>query len=250
MSSLEQEKSKLIALEEPNSIHVEMYRSIRINIEYSAIDKAVKTINITSTLANEAKTTTACNLAVMSANRNKKVLLIDLDLRSPSVHKAFNFKNHIGVTDLLIDFIKNGEKINLYKYLQQFIHPNITNELYILPVGTEVVNPTEILSSKRIVELLNFLKDQFDEIIIDSSPSGIVSDGIITSAFSDGTIYIVESGRTRVEDAQKVISQLKNLNVNILGVILTKVPKKIKDYGYYGYGNNDHSNNRVKIDVE
>lgn len=247
MATLRQ--GKLITLEEPNSMHVEMYRSIRMNIEYSAIDNELKTINITSTSANEAKTTTACNLAVLSANKKKRVLLIDLDLRSPSVHKSFNMKNQYGITDLLIDYIKNGDKVNFYKYLKLVIHPNIGNELYILPVGTQVVNSTEILSSKKIVELLNFLKKDFNEILIDSSPSGLISDGILASSLSDGTIYIVESGKTKIDEAQKVINQLKSLKINILGVVLTKVPKKIKDYGYYRYSKLD-KNNQIKIDVE
>src|SRR5690554_3107367 len=93
----------ILALQDPNSIQTEMYRSIRTKIEYSSVDKKIKIICISSTLASEGKTTTACNLAVLSANKNKKVLLIDLDLRKPTIHKKFNIKNQNGLTDLLID---------------------------------------------------------------------------------------------------------------------------------------------------
>ncbi|QVK17180.1 CpsD/CapB family tyrosine-protein kinase [Mycoplasmatota bacterium] len=244
---------KLITLDEPNSIHAEMYRSIRTNLEYTSIDKIIKVYNITSTVANEAKTTTACNMAIMSANKNKRVLLIDLDLRNPSIHRAFTIKNQSGITDMLIDFMKNGENIDINQYTQLIKHNNIINQLYVIPVGTEVINPTEILSSKKIKELINFLKKDFDEVIIDSSPSGIITDGVITSTIADGTVFVVENGKTKIDIAKKTIDQLKNVGVNILGVVLTKVKYSQKRYGYYEYGygkNKDTNDNRIKIDIE
>lgn len=226
----------LLSIDEPNSIYVEMYRSIRTNIEYSSVDKKMKILNVTSTIASEGKTTTTCNLAVLSANKNKKVLIIDLDLRKPSVHKFFNIKNKNGLTDLLIDFSNNGNNVNLNNYLQKIEHENIINELYVITAGTETINPFEILNSERIKILIEFLRDKFDEIILDSPPSGILADGIITSKLADGTIYVIESKKTKIDLIQKTISQLKKMNINILGVILTKVPVKLKTYSYY-YGN-------------
>lgn len=242
---------KLITLEEPASIHAEMFRAIRTNIEYSSIDKEVKVVNVTSTYANETKTTSACNMAIMAANKYKNILIIDLDLRSPTVHRAFNIKNELGVTDMLIDFLKNGENIDVNKYVKLFKHENIDNNLYVLPAGTDVINPTEILSSKKIKELIHFLKKYYDKIFIDSSPSGVITDGIITSTISDGTIYLVASGVTKIDLAQKTIDTLRKLNVNLLGVVLTRVPNKANTYGYYGYGKMDEqNNNRIKINVE
>ncbi len=159
MLRLDPNPSKLVTLEEPNSIHAEMYRSIRTNLEYSSIDKEIKVINITSTVADEAKTTTASNMAIMSANKYKKVLLIDLDLRSPSIHRAFNIKNQQGVTDMLVDFLKNGENINFNQYVQLYKHESISNQLFILTAGTDVVNPTEILSSLKITRINPILKE-------------------------------------------------------------------------------------------
>lgn len=244
---------KLITLDEPDSIQAEMYRSIRTNLEYSSIDKKIKVYNITSTVANEAKTTTASNMAIMSANKNKSVLLIDLDLRNPSIHRAFNIKNQLGMTDMLVDFIKNGENIDINNYTQSLTCDQIINQLYVIPAGTEVVNPTEILSSKKIKELIRFLENHFDEIIIDSSPSGIITDGAITSTIADGTVYVVESGKTKIDAVKKTIEHLKSIGVNILGVVLTKVKNKNKNFGdyEYGYGNyNKTNNNRIKIDIE
>ncbi|MDF2700663.1 MAG: capsular exopolysaccharide family protein [Haloplasmataceae bacterium] len=240
---------KLITLYDPNSNIAEIYRSIRTNIEYSSIDNPLKVINVTSTFANEAKSTTTCNLGIISAIKSKTILLVDLDLRNPSVHKMFQIKNSLGLTDLLIDFVENGENVNIDKYLQQIDEPSVKEKLFILTSGTEVVNPTEILSSKKIKELFEFLKQRFDQILIDSSPSGVISDGIITSTIADGTIYIVESGKTKIDIAEQTINQLRNLKVNLLGVVLTKVPSKTMGYGYYGYGQVSDSENKRKIRI-
>ncbi len=255
MSVLDAKKVKLVTLDEPSSIHSEMYRSIKTNLDYSSIDKKIQILNITSSVANEAKTTTACNIAIVTANKAKKVLLVDLDLRNPSVHRAFNIKNHHGITDMLVDFIKNGENINIYQYARLINHPNIHNELYLIPTGTEVSNTSEILGSKKIKELFQYLKRHFDEIILDSSPSGILSDGVITSTLADGTIFVVESGKTKIEIAQKTVEQLNNVGIKILGVVLTKVPYKFKRTGYYNYYGSyylrkDDTKERFKIHID
>lgn len=235
MIELGTSKIKLITLDEPNSIHNEIYRSIQTNIEYSSVDKQIKIINITSSVADESKTTTVCNLAIIAANNNKRILLVDLDLRKPSIHRAFKTKNKNGVTDMLIDFSNNGEKIDIYKYCEQVKHDNLTGELFILPAGTETPNPYSILKSKALKDMLTFLSDKFDQIYLDCSPSGILADGVVSSTLADGTIFVVESNHTKIDMIQKTLSQLRNVNVNILGVVLTKVPNALKSYGYY-YG--------------
>ena len=109
----------------------------------------------------------------------------------------------------------------------------MSNVLYVLPAGTETVNPFEILNSEKLKNLINFLSEHFDEIIIDSPPCGILADGIVTSKLADGTIFIIESGKTKIDLIQKSVSQLKSIGVNILGVILTKMPAKLKSFSYY-----------------
>lgn len=237
---------KILAFENPNSIQIEMYRSIRTNIEYSSIDKKIKVLNVTSATANEGKTTTTCNLAILSTNKNKKVLLMDLDLRKPNVHRAFQLKNVNGVTDLLVEF-SNNENVNLNKYIQKVTHPNVSNILHVLPAGTETVNPFEILNSKRLKNLISYLSEHFDEIIIDSPPCGILADGIVTSKLADGTIFIIESGKTKMDLIQKSVTQLKSIGVNILGVILTKMPAKLKTFSYYYSHYYQEPNNNINI---
>lgn len=229
------EKTGVISLEEPESIQAEMHRLIRTRLEYASIDSALKIINITSSMANEAKTTTACNLAVVLANKLNKVLLMDLDLRNPSCHRAFRISKELGITDMLVDFAHNGNAIDVKKYLNRIKHPNIVNELYLLTAGTQVINPTEIVGSHKMKELLSYLKNNFDIIIIDSAPCGLVVDGIITSTLADGTIFCLESNRTKIDVAQKTVNQLRAFNINILGVVLTKNKFKIKKYNGYNY---------------
>ncbi len=251
MTKSDGNKVKLITLDEPSSVHAEMYRSIITNMDYSSIDKEIKILNITSSVANEAKTTTACNIAIVSANKAKKVLLVDLDLRNPSVHRAFNIKNHYGIIDMLVDYLKNGKEIDIFKYVKRIEHKNIHNELYVLPTGSLVSNTSEILGSKKIKELLRFLTGYFDQIILDSSPSGILSDGLIASLLADGTIFIVESGKTKIDVAQKAVKQLRNIDVKILGVILTKVPINYKLKGYQDYyGNYLREDGKERIKIE
>lgn len=231
----EYEKTGVISLEEPESVQAEMHRLIRTRLEYASIDSDLKIINITSSTANEAKTTTACNLAVVLANKLSRVLLIDLDLRNPSCHRAFKVKNELGITDMLVDYAHNGDELDKNKYLNQIKHPNIVNELYLLTAGTQVINTTEIIGSNKMKDLLKFLKQYFDMIIIDSAPSGVVVDGIITSTLSDGTIFVLESNRTKIDVAQKAVNQLRNFKINLLGVVLTKTKYKARNYNGYSY---------------
>ena len=241
---------RILSLDEPNSQIAEIYRLIRTNIEYSTLDSNNKVINITSTTSGEAKSTTSANLAVMCANKLNRVLLIDLDLRSPSIHKLFKIKNNVGVTNLLLDYVDKGDAVDIFKYAKKIDHDNINNELYVITTGHEIANPTEVLGSNKLRGLINHLQTQFDQVIIDSSPSGVIPDGLVTSTLTSGTIYVVESGRTKIEQARQTIDKLRSMNVNLLGVILTKVKGAGGTYGqYYGYGEIDSSKSkRIKID--
>jgi capsular exopolysaccharide synthesis family protein len=239
---------RIVTLDDPNSQISEIYRSIRTNIEYANIDTDMKVINVTSTIAGEAKSTTAANLAVICANKYKRVLLIDMDLRNPSIHKLFKLKNEQGLTNLLMVFTKNKEDVNLNEFTQNINHPSTVHHLDVLTTGYEIANPTEVLGSQRMKQLLQLLKKQYDLVIIDSAPSGIIPDGIVTSLNADGTVYVLESGKAKIDLVQQTIHKLKDIKVNLLGVVMTKAPVKTVDYGYYNNKlENDH--HRIKIDV-
>jgi capsular exopolysaccharide synthesis family protein len=238
---------RIVTLDDPNSQVSEIYRSIRTNIEYANIDTDMKVINVTSTVAGEAKSTTAANLAVICANKYKRVLLIDMDLRNPSIHKLFKLKNDHGLTNLLMAFAKSNEDVNITDFAQYIDHPSTVHHLDVLTTGYDIANPTEVLGSQRIKQLIQYLKRQYDLIIIDSAPSGVIPDGLVTSLNADGTVYVIESGKAKIDLVQQTIQKLKKIKANLLGVVMTKAPVKTVDYGYYN--NTEKDQHRIKIDV-
>ncbi len=222
-------KENILIQNKPNSPVAEAYRSLRTNIQFASIDKEIKTIVIASSDANEGKTTTAINLAMAFAQNDEKVLLIDSDLRKPRLHNKFEFENELGLTNILLGSKDVEQCMNEYE------------KLSILTSGPIPPNPAEILGSKKMKMFLDDMKLRYDRIIIDSSPIGFVTDSTLLSSFSDGTLLIVASGQTDGKIALYAREQLSRVNANVLGVILTKVPVKIKGYykhhyvSYYGY---------------
>lgn len=228
----------LVTLKNPNSQISEQFRKIRTNIEFSAIDRKLKIINVTSSVANESKSTTACNLAIMFANKFQKVLLVDADLRQPTVHRIMGMKIGNGLTDLVLEYSSsdhNFSNIDLSKYIETFEHPNVVNRLDVLNAGSKVNNPAEFIGSQSFSEVLEELAKQYDFVIVDSAPSGLLSDGILVSTVADGTIFVIEYGKTKYEVAKNVINQLRKAGANIIGGILSRTPIWSDNYYYYYY---------------
>ncbi len=226
----------LVTVSDPYSPASEVYRKIRTNIDFVCVDKEIKVINITSTQANEGKTTTACNLAVMYANKLPRVLLVDTDLRKPSVHKIMNIKNKLGLTDFVLKYSKNEcdiNKVNINDHIKSISRQSIAFKLDVMTTGSLISNPSEFLGSMTFKKVLSSLKQIYDMVVIDSAPSGITVDGLIVSKSTDATLYVVEYNKIRIDDARQVIEKLKNLGANVIGTILTKQPLKNSIYKYY-----------------
>lgn len=209
-----------------NSQVTESYRKLAVNIEYANIDGNIKTIMITSSMANEGKTTTISNLAYVMTELNKKILLIDLDLRKPAVHKYFNLTNGYGLTDLLLN------KENSKKYIH-----NIQPGLDVLTSGQLPSNTTEIINSKAIKDLLKELSSYYDYILMDTPPIALVSDPINIAVYSDAVILTIAYSETDKEVIKKSVDLLKQVNANIIGTVFNKVPagrhNKYYQYNYY-----------------
>lgn len=217
----------IISYSQPKSVITEEFRAIRTNIQYSNLDKKIKTIVVTSTTKNEGKTTITTNLAINFSNiENKKVLVIDCDLRNPSIYKEFGISNSYGLTDLLVE----------EKELSNYIKETPINNLHILTAGSIPPNPSEILSSNRMKEFMEMVREEYDYVFIDTPPIGMVTDAGILSAFLDGTILVVRSEFVDIKNLQESKKKLVSVNSNILGVVLNGNKVKKDDYYYSYYG--------------
>ena len=217
----------IISYSQPKSVIAEEFRAIRTNIQYSNLDKKIKTIVVTSTTKDEGKTTITTNLAVnFSKIENKKVLIIDGDLRNPSVYKEFGISNSNGLTDLLVE----------EKDLSNYIRETEINNLHILTAGSIPPNPSEMLSSNRMKVFMEKVREEYDYVFIDTPPVGMVTDAGILSAFLDGTILVVKSDYVDTKELQETKKKLDSVNANILGVILNANKVKKDDYYYSYYG--------------
>lgn len=217
--------SNLIAHLVPTSPAAEAYRVLRTNIHYSSIDKKIKSIVITSPTIQDGKTVTASNLAISIANTGISVLLIDADLRKPNIHKQFRISNSKGLTDLLVGELTIDDAMKSIRDIPG---------LKVLTCGTIPPNPSELLSSKKIKDLIHEVSLKYDMVIIDTPPIGHVSDGIVLSSEADGVILTIAARKTKINHAQISVEALKKVNANILGVVMTKVRDK-KKIGYYEY---------------
>lgn len=214
----------------------EIFRHLRTNIEFSQMDDDLRVINVVSTNPNEGKSTVSVNLARIFADKYKRVLLIDGDLRNPSDHKMFKVSNAKGFSNLLARY-QPGTNVLSYEEIMPLEFSNQTI-LYFLPTGRRVPNPTEILSSKKFSQFLEQARKEFDYIIIDCPPINRVSEGISISSMADGTLYVISAKETDKRAAKAAIDDLERTGANVFGVVLTKVEEvKSRKYGYgYGYG--------------
>ena len=217
---------KLVASLTPKSPISEQYRTIRTNIQYSSIDQELQTIMVTSTGPGEGKSTTAANLAIVFAQQGKKVLVVDTDLRKPTVHYTFNINNIYGLTSVLT------KQTTLIKAVEETEEEN----LFVLTSGPIPPNPAELLSSKSMEHFMKDVKQDFDIIIFDTPPILAVADPQILANQCDGSILVVYSGRTEADLAKKATEMLENSQGKFLGVVLNQ-QNNIRDKYYYYYGN-------------
>ena len=211
----------------------EVYRNIRTNIEYSAVGKNVKAINITSSISNEGKSTTALNLAMIYATKYANVLLIDADLRRPTQHHYLKLSNSRGLTNALIEY---GETKKISSKCFQFIEDeSFEGKLSVLTAGIKIPNPSELISSDIFEEFINELMKLYDFIVIDCPPVMLVSDAIPIGNVVDGTVFVCSSQLTGRKDAKASIEILQKNNVNILGTVLSQVEQDGSSNGYYYY---------------
>lgn len=220
-------KRKLLAKYDPKSPISEQYRTIRTNILYSSIDDEIRSLMVTSSGPGEGKSTTTANLAVVFAQQGKTVLLIDADLRKPTVHYTFKLTNSTGLTTVLTN----------QSSLMDTVNKTDESNLYILPSGPIPPNPSELLGSKAMQHFMKDALEEFDLIMFDTPPVLAVTDAQILGNLCQGTVLVVSSGKTEKDSLLKTKELLTATNGRLLGVVLNN--KKVDKKGsYYYYGAN------------
>ena len=209
---------------------VEQYKLLRTNLDFTLPEGEIcPVIGVTSSMRGEGKSTTAINLSYVLAEKGRKVLLIDGDLRIPSVAKKMRINNSMGLTDILMG---KGAQISDFQ-------SDILNNWYILPSGEIPPNPSELLGSNRMESVLSGLREKFDYIIIDLPPVNLVSDAMSISSFITGMIVVIREDYTEKKDLEHCFRQLNLSNVNILGCVMNESKNeggsysKYKKYKYY-----------------
>lgn len=201
----------------------EQYRTIRTNIQFSSIDKEIKTLMVSSSGPGEGKSTTVANLAVVFAQQGKKVLLVDSDMRKPTVHYTFNQVNTYGLTSVLT------KEMTLEKAVRETEDVN----LFILTSGPIPPNPAELLGSQAMEQFFEDGKSLFDIILFDTPPLLTVADSQILANKCDAAMLVVSSGRTEREQMVKAKEILDSAQSKLLGVVLNN--KKLENTDYYYY---------------
>ncbi|MGG0492169.1 CpsD/CapB family tyrosine-protein kinase [Priestia megaterium] len=218
-------KRRLLAHNSPKDPVAEQYRTIRTNIQFSGADQDIKSLLLTSSGTAEGKSTTASNLAAVYAQQGLKVLLIDADLRKPTVHYTFRLENHAGLTNVL----------TRQSTLGQSVQETEVRDLYVLTSGPIPPNPSELLASHQMEELLKEMKQQFDMVIFDTPPILAVADAQILANQVDASILVVSSGKTEKEAALKAKEILVHAKSKLLGAVLNNRKAESGNYYYY-YG--------------
>ncbi len=219
----------------------EQYKLIRTNLDFTLPEgEKCPVIGVTSAMRGEGKSTTAINLSYVLAERGSRVLLIDGDLRIPSIAKKMDIPSTPGLTDVLMN--KGVQLLNDFK-------TSVLNNWFIMPSGEIPPNPSELLSSKRMEAALRSLREHFDYIIIDLPPVNIVSDAVAISNYITGMIVVVRQEYTEKKELEHCFRQLRLSNVKVLGCVMNGTQtgggsyskyKKYKYYKYYRYSKNDY----------
>jgi capsular exopolysaccharide synthesis family protein len=219
----------LIVQSDPRSPRAESFRTLRTNLQFLDVGDKTKSFVVTSSIDSEGKSTTGANLAIALADAGARVLLIDADLRRPSIAEYMGLEGAVGLTDLLIG------RAELVDALQ----PWGKGQLYVLPAGKIPPNPSELLGSQTMEKLISLFEQEFDYVLFDAPPLLPVTDAAILAKNTGGALLVIAAGRTNKNQLKGAISALKNVDARVSGLILTMLPTRGPDaygYGRYGYG--------------
>lgn len=210
---------RVITFEKPSSVTAECYRRVKVSLSFANVDKKLQVLGVTSAVQGEGKTLSVLNIAMTYVEDGNKVLVVDLDLRRPKIHRSIKVKNENGICDVCNGSIKLNEAIKHSEF-----------GFDVLNAGSKVSYPTALLGSQTLETIFANLKDQYDVILVDCPPIVPVTDAIIISKLTDGMIFVVSQKIKEKSAAKEGVSILRKNNVNILGVIFTEVDLGSKSY--------------------
>lgn len=238
-------KNEIITFNDPKSPIAEVFKTLRTNMQFMSNKAETLTLLITSTVPGEGKSWVTSNLAVAFAQTGKKVVIIDSDMRKGRLHNIFEIPIYPGLSNYLAETEENNE-------IEKFIYETEVENLSVIPAGNVPPNPSELLSSEKMVKGLEELKEKFDIILFDSTPCMLVTDAVIISRIVDYTIIVSSHKTTKIEDLKTVQKNIENVGGKIAGVVINKIPTSLKKYKsrYYYYGHREDENKNYEIKNE
>lgn len=218
---------QLTTITAPMSVVTEQIKTIRTNLNYAMVGKPLKTLMVTSAIQGEGKSTVAGNLAIEYAKKGLQVLLVDADLRRPTVHQTFGVPNQRGLSSWLSGQLED---------VNDAIHPALAH-LFVMPSGPKPPNPAELLASDKMTEFLTVATRKLDLVIVDAPPVLPVTDARILAGQVDGTMLVVRQNGVEKTTVRQAVGALKKAHTQLLGAVLNDVDVKTHGYGYGYYGN-------------
>lgn len=214
----------LITLREPQSPAAEAYRTLRMNLQFAALDSELRTLLVTSPGPGEGKTTTLANLAVTMAQVDQRVIVVDCDLRKPHIHRLFGLPNDLGLTTMMLE-----DEALASPPLQE----TVVEGLRVLTSGPLPPRPADLLGSKRMHQVIRELCEQADIVLFDAPPVMTVTDAAVLATGVDGVLLVVSAGETKRDHAAGALERLQKINANVVGAVLNNAAPESTLAGYY-----------------
>ena len=239
-------KKELVTHLVPKSPVSETFRTLRTNIQFMNSNIKLRTLLVTSTVPGEGKSWVTANLAVTFAQAGKRVVLIDADMRKGRLYSIFKVQPRPGLSNYLSKYSDDTNYLDLNDY----VVPTEVENLYIMPAGNVPPNPSELLVTRQMRNLLDELKRKVDLIIIDGTPCKLVTDSIILSRMVDSTMIVSAHNETRKDDLERVVRDIKNVGGRVIGVVYNKLPITSRKYTKAYYYSSSSSGARVPSDSD
>jgi non-specific protein-tyrosine kinase len=218
-------RSEVISASTPDSHHAEAYRQVQTSMQFMDADRATKVVVVTSCVPEEGKSTTACNLAISLSEAGKRVLLIDGDLRRPRAARYLGLPSGAGLTSVLVGQAELDDVVQSWN----------NNTFDVLASGPVAPNPSKLVGSQHMRQLLDRLRERYDMVLIDAPPVLPVADAVMLASAADGAVLVVRHGKTRRDQLVKAAATLRRAEVDVLGAVLNFAPRRGPDSYYYGY---------------